>query len=150
MNNYFFSLNENLFYNCLTNKLHVPTYICIVKLEEAIQTQTFGSEKHKAVLHLMYTTYVLKTKIAAVLKESEITMEQYNVLRIMRGKHPQCMCVKDIAGRMIERNSNVPRIADKLVAKKLIQRYQSKEDKRHTSLSLTNKGLTVLQKQQNN
>ncbi len=117
-----------------------------MKLEEAIQTQNFSNEKQKAVLNLMYTTYVLKTRIAALLKEFDLTMEQYNVLRILKGKHPQCMCVKDIAGRMIERSSNVPRIADRLVAKKLIKRYQSKEDKRHTSLLLTDKALNVLEK----
>ncbi len=94
----------------------------------------------------MYTTYVLKTRVAALLKEFDLTMEQYNVLRILKGKHPQCMCVKDIAGRMIERSSNVPRIADRLEAKKLIKRYQSKEDKRHTSLQLTDKALKVLEK----
>ena len=107
--------------------------------------QTFSSEKQKVVLHLLYTTYVLKTRVAAVLKEFDLTMEQYNVLRILRGKHPQCMCVKDIAGRMIERSSNVPRIADRLEAKKLIKRYQSQEDKRHTSLQITEKGLSLLQ-----
>ena len=126
--------------------MHVHTYICIVKLEDAIQTQKFSSEKQKAVLNLMYTTYLLKTLITTVLKEFDLTMEQYNVLRILKGKHPQCMCVKDIAGRMIERSSNVPRIADRLVAKKLINRFQSEDDKRHTSLSITSKGLLVLQK----
>ena len=126
--------------------MHVYTYICIVKLEEAIQTNNFSSEKQKAVLNLMYTTYILKTLVTAVLKKFDLTMEQYNVLRILKGKHPQSMCVKDIAGRMIERSSNVPRIADRLVAKKLIERYQSEEDKRHTSLSLTTKGLAVLKK----
>lgn len=93
----------------------------------------------------MYTTYILKTRITIVLKQFDLTMEQYNVLRILRGKHPQCMCVKDIAGRMIERSSNVPRIADRLEAKNLIKRYQSKEDKRHTSLQITEKGLSLLQ-----
>ncbi len=117
-----------------------------MKLEDAIQTHNFSSEKQKAVLNLMYTTYILKTRIATLLKEFDLTMEQYNVLRILKGKHPQCMCVKDIAGRMIERSSNVPRIADRLVAKKLIKRYQSKDDKRHTSLLLTDKALDVLQK----
>lgn len=116
-----------------------------MKLEEAIQTQTFSSEKQKAVLNLMYTTYIIKTRITTLLKNIDLTMEQYNVLRILKGKYPQCMCIKDIAGRMIERSSNVPRIADRLVAKKFIKRYQSEEDKRHTSLMLTEKGLSVLQ-----
>lgn len=116
-----------------------------MKLEDAIQMQKFGSEKQKAVLNLMYTTYTLKTRIAATMKELDLTMEQYNVLRILKGKHPQCMCVKDIASRMIERSSNVPRIADRLVTKKLIRRFQSKEDKRHTSLMLTDKGLALVE-----
>ena len=129
----------------MTFKLNVCTYICIVKLEDAIQTQTFSSEKQKAILNLMYTSYVVKSRISAVLKEFDVTNEQYNVLRILKGKHPQCMCVKDIAGRMIERSSNVPRIADRLVTKKLIKRSQSKEDKRETSVSLTDKALLLLE-----
>ncbi len=129
----------------MTFQLHVRTYICIVKLEEAIQTQKFINEKQKAVLNLMYTAYVLKTQVSALLKEFDLTSEQYNVLRILKGKYPQCMCVKDIAGRMIERSSNVPRIADRLVTKKLIKRSQSKEDKRETSVSLTDKGLALLE-----
>ena len=55
------------------------------------------------------------------------------------------MCVKDIAGRMIERSSNVPRIIDRLVAKKLVKRTQSKEDKRETMMALTEKGLDILE-----
>ncbi len=125
--------------------MHVCTYICTVKLEHAIQTTNFGSEKQKATIHLMYTAYQLKTGVNAVLKEFSLTTEQYNVLRILKGKHPQSMCVKDITGRMIERSSNVPRIADRLVDKKLVKRNQSTEDKRETVISLTDKGLTLLE-----
>jgi DNA-binding MarR family transcriptional regulator len=126
-------------------KLHVHTYICIVKLEEAIQSHNFKSEKQKAGLHILFTAYQLKCKVSATLKPFDLTAEQYNVLRILKGKHLQTMCVKDIAGRMIERSSNVPRIIDRLVAKKLVKRTQSKEDKRETMMALTEKGLALLE-----
>ena len=72
-------------------------------------------------------------------------MEQYNVLRILKGKHPVAMCVKDIGSRIIEKNSNVPRIIDRLMVKKLVKRTASKEDKRETLVSLTDKGLAFLE-----
>src|SRR3954454_14411725 len=125
--------------------MHVCTYIYIVKLEDAIQSHNFKDEKQKAGLHILFTAYQLKCKVSATLKPFDLTAEQYNVLRILKGKHPQTMCVKDIADRMIEHSSNVPRIIDRLVAKKLVKRTQSKEDKRETMMSLTEKSLDLLE-----
>jgi len=116
-----------------------------VKLEDAIQSHNFNSENQKAGLHILFTAYQLKCKVSATLKPYDLTAEQYNVLRILKGKHPQSMCVKDIANRMIERSSNVPRIIDRLVAKKLVKRTQSKEDKRETVIALNEKGLELLE-----
>jgi DNA-binding MarR family transcriptional regulator len=115
-----------------------------VKLEEAIKTGKFSSEIQKAGLNIMYTAWWLKTAISKQLKELGLTSEQYNVLRILKGKHPEKMCVKDIGGRMIERNSNVPRIIDRLVSKKLVDRADSHLDKRETVISLTNAGIDIL------
>jgi DNA-binding MarR family transcriptional regulator len=72
-------------------------------------------------------------------------MEQHNVMRILLGENPEQMCVKDIGSRMLEKSSNVPRIIDKLVEKKLAKRVPSKEDKRETLVSLTEKGISVIQ-----
>lgn len=115
-----------------------------MKLEQALKSNRFTDEKHKAGLNILYTAYWLKSNISAALKETGITSEQFNVLRILKGKHPEQMCVKDIASRMLEKNSNVPRIADKLVAKKLAKRSTSKEDKRETVMTLTEKGIQTL------
>ena len=112
-----------------------------MKLEEAIKSTRFTDMRHKAILNLMYTSYWLKTHISDTLKQQGITAEQYNVLRILKGKHPEAMCVKDIGSRMIEKSSNVPRIIDRLVVKKLVKRTTSKEDKRETLVSLTDKGM---------
>src|SRR5437870_3119753 len=117
-----------------------------MKLEEAIKSNKFTDEKHKATLNVLYTAYWLKNSFSTVLKGEDLTVEQYNVLRILKGMHPEQMCVKDIGNRIIEKSSNVPRIIDRLVFKKLVKRTSSKVDKRETLVSLTDRGLTVLAK----
>jgi DNA-binding MarR family transcriptional regulator len=79
------------------------------------------------------------------LKEFGLTHEQYNVLRILKGKYPDEMCVRDIACRMIEKSSNVPRIIDRLELKKMVNRSTSAIDKRETVITLTQSGITILQ-----
>ncbi|MFL9481982.1 MarR family winged helix-turn-helix transcriptional regulator [Chitinophagaceae bacterium LWZ2-11] len=116
-----------------------------MKLEVVIKSEKFKSEVHKAGLNILYTAWWLKTEISRELKEFGLTHEQYNVLRILRGKHPQQMCVRDIASRMIEKNSNVPRIIDRLELKKWVDRSTSLEDKRETVIKLTVEGTKVLE-----
>lgn len=79
------------------------------------------------------------------LKVFDLTHEQYNVLRILKGKHPEQMCVRDIASRMMEKSSNVPRIVDRLVAKKWVKRSTSAIDKRETVITLNQSGIDVLE-----
>jgi DNA-binding MarR family transcriptional regulator len=88
----------------------------------------------------------MRDNVSSTMKEIGITSEQFNILRILKGKHPEAMCVKDIASRMIEKSSNVPRILDRLVAKELVMRTTSKEDKRETIISLTDTGIQTLQR----
>jgi len=117
-----------------------------MKLEDAIKSSKFADEKHKAVINILYTAWWLKNSFSAAIKKEDITVEQYNVMRILKGKHPEAMCVKDIGSRIIEKNSNVPRIIDRLVLKTLAHRTPSKADKRETLVSLTEKGLKILQR----
>jgi DNA-binding MarR family transcriptional regulator len=100
---------------------------------------------HKAGLNILYTAWWLKTLTSKELKEYGLTHEQYNVLRILKGKHPELMCVRDIAQRMIEKNSNVPRIIDRLELKKLVKRSDSQNDKRETAIALTPAGVNILE-----
>lgn len=116
-----------------------------MKLEEAIKSHKFKNEVHKAGLNILYTAWWLKTLTSKELKEYGLTHEQYNVLRILRGKHPEQMCVRDIAQRMIEKNSNVPRIIDRLELKKLVKRSASQNDKRETAIGLTAAGINILE-----
>lgn len=115
-----------------------------MKLEQAIKSVNFRNETQKAGLNVLYTAWWLKTMMSRELKNFGLTHEQYNVLRILKGKSPDEMCVKDIAGRMIEKSSNVPRIIDRLVLKKLVKRTTDPNDKRHTVMTLTAAGFNIL------
>jgi DNA-binding MarR family transcriptional regulator len=125
--------------------MYIHIFAFEMKLEQAIQSNKFKSEVHKAVLHILYTAWWLKTLTTKELKEFGLTHEQYNVLRILKGKHPEQMCVRDIASRMIEKNSNVPRIIDRLELKKLVKRTTSQVDKRETVITITLGGITLLE-----
>jgi DNA-binding MarR family transcriptional regulator len=116
-----------------------------VKLEQALKSNKFRNEVHKAGLNILYTAWWLKTMMSKELKEYGLTHEQYNVLRILKGRHPEQICVKEIACRMIEKSSNVPRIIDRLEIKKLVKRTSSGSDKRETVIILTQAGINILQ-----
>lgn len=126
-------------------KLDVCTYICIVKLEQAIKSSNFKTEMHKAGLNILYTAWWLKTITSKELKAYGLTPEQFNVLRILKGQYPAHICVKEIACRMIEKSSNVPRIIDRLEAKKLVRRSTSETDRRETVIVLTEAGINILE-----
>lgn len=74
-----------------------------------------------------------------------LTHEQFNALRILKGKHLERMRVKDIGFRMIEKNSNVPGIIDRLLEKKYVDRFITDKVKRETFISLTKDGINILE-----
>lgn len=116
-----------------------------MKLEQALQSTKFKSQVHKAGLNILYTAWWMKTLMSKSLKDFGLTHEQYNVLRILKGKYPEQMCVREIACRMIEKSSNVPRIIDRLEIKKLVKRSTSTFDKRETVITLTQSGIAILE-----
>lgn len=117
-----------------------------MKIGQELQTGNFRSEQHKATLNILFTAYAIQRDFADKLKPFGTTPEQYNVLRILKGKFPQSMCVRDIGSRMIERSSNVPRILDRLEGKGHIKRERSEHDGRETLVVLTEEGRFFLEK----
>lgn len=117
-----------------------------MRIEEALKTTRFRSEPHKAILNLLYSAYWFNDNFNQMLKPFGITQEQFNVLRILRGSFPNALCVRDIASRMIEKSSNVPRILDRLARKEYIIRQQSSDDKRETNIVITPQALDLLKK----
>lgn len=116
-----------------------------MKIEEEIKQGTFKSEYHKLLVNQLFTGKWVAEIIAKHLKEFELTSEQYNVLRILRGQYPGAISVNAICERMIDKMSNVSRLVDKLQNKGLVDRKVNLQDRRQMDISITEKGLKLLE-----
>lgn len=123
-----------------------PYILSDMKLEEAIQQQKFISEHQKAHLNILYTASWLSQCTTSILKPYGLTTQQFNILRILRGRHPEPATVKLLTERMIDKMSNASRLVDKLLAKGFVERCTSKEDRRRVDVSITAEGLALLER----
>lgn len=116
-----------------------------MKLEEAIQQKKpFANPRQRMAVNLIFTSNWLLSRQKEFFKRFDVTLQQYNVLRILRGKHPEPISTSDIRGRMLDRMSDVSRIVDRLVKKNLVERKTCKEDKRLVDVLITSEGLELL------
>lgn len=114
------------------------------RIEEEIRQTKFTSIHQKAVVNLIFTSNWLQTKQKDFFKGFGITGQQFNILRILKGQHPKSISGTDIKARMLDRNSDVSRLLDRLVAKKLIIKRTCPNDKRASDVSITDEGLALL------
>jgi DNA-binding MarR family transcriptional regulator len=119
-------------------------YSCMKLEDEIKQTKKFPSEQQKLMVNIIYTANWLRMTHMKSLKPYGISSEQYNVLRILRGQHPNCATNQMIMERMLDKSSNCSRIVDKLKDKKLVDRRENKDDRRQVDIVVTEKGLTML------
>lgn len=117
-----------------------------MKLEEEIRQPKFKSDFQKLIVNLVYTGSWISSQSSAMLKPYKLTIQQYNVLRILRGQYPNAASVNLLIERMLDKMSNASRIVDKLVLKKLVERNVCPEDRRKADVVITEKGLTLLKK----
>lgn len=115
-------------------------------LEEDIKQEKFTNEFEKAAVNILFTGSWLYNVNATRLRPFDITPEQYNVLRILRGAHPKTMMLTEITCRMIDKNSNATRLVEKLRQKGLVKREICEDNRRQVDISITDKGLTLLKK----
>ena len=115
-----------------------------MKIEDVIKSTVPMENSKKIILNIMYTQNILAEKFNELLKPYDISGEQYNVLRIVRGQKgcPANMCV--IQERMLARTSNTTRLVDKLLLKNFVTREVCPENRRKIEVSITQKGLDVL------
>jgi MarR family 2-MHQ and catechol resistance regulon transcriptional repressor len=113
-------------------------------IEQEIKQKKFANELVKANVNLMFTANWLSNRISSLLKPHNVTHEQFNVLRILKGSHPTKMCQKDILSRMIAPNSNLTLLIKKLKDKNLITVLQSDRDKREYEIAISAQGLALL------
>ena len=117
-----------------------------MSLEEDIHQQKFSTEYDKMMVNILYTGSWLYNRDASRLKPYDITPEQYNVLRILRGSHPSPMMLSDITARMLNKSSNATRLVEKLRQKSFVRREICADNRRQVDISITDKGLTLLKK----
>ncbi len=129
--------------NCITF-VHTNFVITTMKIEDIIKTTSPMAIAKKTMLNILYTQNVISEKFNEVLKGYDLSPEQFNVLRILKGQNGKStnMCV--IQERMIAKTSNTTRLVDKLLLKELVTREICPGNRRKMEIAITEKGLDLL------
>ena len=98
----------------------------------------------KSVINIMYTSRMVEENIQTVLKEFDLSMPQYNVLRILRGQRGNPANLSTVQDRMIDKSSNTTRLVDKLLKKNWVKRQVCANNRRKVELFITEDGLKIL------
>ena len=114
-------------------------------IEKDIQQESFRNEFQKMGINLMYTANWLNERIGRFLMQEDITQQQYNILRILRGSEVPLSTLQ-IRERMLDKMSDTSRIVDRLIVKELVEKAACKSDKRLVDITLTEKGLQLVNK----
>lgn len=115
-----------------------------MKIEKEIQQKKFKDEYQKAAINIAFTASWIMTHNAGYLKPFGISPQQYNILRILKGQHPNPVTVKLLTERMIDKMSNASRLVEKLKQKGLVERCECEKDRRQVDICISNRGLKIL------
>lgn len=116
-----------------------------MSLEKDIMLADVRSEHQRALINILYTYYYLVDQMNDLFKNNEVTRQQYNVLRILKRHHPHHISVNVIKRSMFDKMSDVSRIVERLRIKGLVNRESGQKDKRSVDVSITDKGIELLQ-----
>lgn len=112
--------------------------------DEIRQGRPFRSPASEVVVTLLRTAEVVRARLGGVVEPHGITLQQYNVLRILRGAGSEGLPTLEIADRMVERTPGITRLLDRLAAKDLIARERCTEDRRRVYARLTASGRALV------
>ena len=112
--------------------------------EEIQQNKGFQSEWHKLRVNLLITNGWLKNLIKDFLDEYDITQQQFNILRILRGAKGEPLSTNDLSDRMIDKMSDASRIVDRLISKNLVRKNPCPHDGRKIQVFITDEGESLL------
>jgi MarR family transcriptional regulator, 2-MHQ and catechol-resistance regulon repressor len=115
-------------------------------LEKDIHQVKFKSARQKAMLNILFTYGWVLERIKSFLASEDITHQQFNILRILRGSHPEPLSTLQIRERMLDKMSDTSRIVDRLVIKGLVKKVVCSKDKRLVDVTITEKGQKLLKK----
>ena len=114
-------------------------------IDQDIQTK-FRNEYQKATVNIIYTYNWMTERTKEIFASADITPQQFNILRILRGSLPNPLSTLQIRERMLDKMSDTSRIVDRLIAKGLVKKGTCKTDRRLVDVIITDKGKKVLEK----
>ena len=115
-----------------------------MKLEEEIAQHQFAGEQQKAMINLLFTYHWAVSKMKSDFKPYDITMQQFNILRILRGQMPNPCTVNILKERMLDKMCDASRMVDRLLQKGFIERCVNKKDRRAVDIKISTQGLELL------
>jgi len=115
-----------------------------MRIEDAIKQKTFSSEDEKAIVNIIYSGNWLNSAHNKSLKPFGISIQQYNILRILRGQKGNPISVNALISRMLDKMSNASRLVEKLRTKGYVERKTCNSDRRQVDVFITQKGLDLL------
>ena len=114
------------------------------ELEKLLKIESKIPLPKATVVTIAYSSSMIKKTLLAELKPHDLSIEQFNVLRILRGQKGKAINLQDIQSRMVNKMSNTTRLVDKLLKKEMVKRTVSKENRRKVEISITEQGLKIL------
>ncbi len=115
-------------------------------IDKDIQQAKFRNVRQKAGINLIYTLAWMREKTRTIFDAEDITPQQFNILRILRGSFPQPLSTLQIRERMLEKMSDTSRIVDRLITKELVKKITCKNDRRLVDVIITDKGKSLLER----
>ncbi len=116
-----------------------------MKIEDAIKQSNFKNKLQKATVNIIYTGNWLRDLHLNTFKSFDLLPQHYNILRIIKGRHPEAVSPGQIKEVMLDKGNDVTRLIDKLVKKHLVKRKTCPENRRKIDITLTEKGMEVLE-----
>ncbi|HEY9221789.1 MAG: MarR family transcriptional regulator [Lutibacter sp.] len=116
-----------------------------MKIQDEIKSN-FHNDYHKARVNIHFTNNYLSEQLLEIIKPLELSLTQFNVLRILRGQYPATSSIGLLKERMLDKNSDISRVVDRMLAKKLVVRKECKQDRRQKDIQISQLGLDILLK----
>jgi DNA-binding MarR family transcriptional regulator len=120
-----------------------------MRIDDEIQSTNFEDNYHKAAINIAYTAGWLSNYFRIYFDKYNITQQQFNILRILRGQYPKPATINLLKERMVDKMSDASRIVDRLIQKELVSRCTNNKDRRAVDIRITEMGLQILSKMDN-
>lgn len=116
----------------------------MARIDDEMKTR-FQNDKHRMLSNIVFTGNWIKNQFSEFIKPFGISPQQFNILRILRGAN-DWLNMNEVRNRMVEKSPNATRLCDKLVDKRLLERFRGEEDRRAVYLKITKQGLSLLKR----